>query len=348
MATHNGERFLAAQLDSILRQTLLPDGLVVHDDCSEDGTVRLVQEFARSAPFPVELIRATRRGGYADGFLSAARSCHTDLVSFSDQDDVWKPKKLERCVVEFERSPDVILVAHSWELLGAGRGARRSLLRLHRRRVTNPRSTPLVWPPGFGMVISRRLLEVWDWVGQPSLASLDWGHDDWFSFVAAALGTVVFLPDRLVLYRQHDANLLGAPAADLPGRVRGSVACRGAEARLYWSLAAWARAQVDLLQALQRDLPHLSVEFDPDGPLARVPLWQHLAEVNQRRGDVYGLRSPGIQPIKELVAHALRGDYGPRTAAGLGLSSLVRDGLHACGLLDRVSGAVGRPASFGG
>ncbi len=39
MCTYNGERFLAEQLDSIAKQSRLPDELVVCDDGSTDRTV---------------------------------------------------------------------------------------------------------------------------------------------------------------------------------------------------------------------------------------------------------------------------------------------------------------------
>src|ERR1700728_346533 len=43
MCTYNGERFLAAQLESIVQQTRLPDELVVCDDASTDQTLSIVR-----------------------------------------------------------------------------------------------------------------------------------------------------------------------------------------------------------------------------------------------------------------------------------------------------------------
>lgn len=55
MAVYNGERFIREQLDSFVRQTRLPDELVVSDNASTDRTVEIVREFAARAPFPVRL-----------------------------------------------------------------------------------------------------------------------------------------------------------------------------------------------------------------------------------------------------------------------------------------------------
>jgi glycosyltransferase involved in cell wall biosynthesis len=42
----NGEKFIRQTLDSVARQTLRPDRLIVIDNCSTDDTERLVREFA--------------------------------------------------------------------------------------------------------------------------------------------------------------------------------------------------------------------------------------------------------------------------------------------------------------
>jgi glycosyltransferase involved in cell wall biosynthesis len=55
LATFNGERFLEQQLASFANQTLQPTELVVCDDGSTDGTSGIVEQFARDAPFPVQL-----------------------------------------------------------------------------------------------------------------------------------------------------------------------------------------------------------------------------------------------------------------------------------------------------
>ena len=50
MATYNGERFLKQQIDSILNQSLPPTELIVIDDCSQDGSLRILQEYASKNP----------------------------------------------------------------------------------------------------------------------------------------------------------------------------------------------------------------------------------------------------------------------------------------------------------
>ena len=94
MATYNGARFLPEQLDSFSRQTRLPDELVVSDDGSQDETVAILEEFRARAPFVVRIVHNSERGGHAQNFGFALSHCTGDLISISDQDDVWKPEKI--------------------------------------------------------------------------------------------------------------------------------------------------------------------------------------------------------------------------------------------------------------
>lgn len=51
MCTCNGKsRHLAEQIESIFAQTLCPMEIVVQDDCSTDGTLELLEAYAKKAP----------------------------------------------------------------------------------------------------------------------------------------------------------------------------------------------------------------------------------------------------------------------------------------------------------
>ena len=44
MATYNGEKYLREQLDSIYNQTIIPDEVIVVDDCSTDNTDEVIED----------------------------------------------------------------------------------------------------------------------------------------------------------------------------------------------------------------------------------------------------------------------------------------------------------------
>jgi hypothetical protein len=94
MAVYNGERFLPEQLDSLLRQTRLPDELVVSDDASTDATVEVVREFATHAPFPVKLIPNDQNVGCTKNYDRAIGQCTGEIIFMCDCDDVWHPERI--------------------------------------------------------------------------------------------------------------------------------------------------------------------------------------------------------------------------------------------------------------
>lgn len=46
VATYNGEKYLSEQLNSFMKQSILPDEIVISDDNSMDNTIKIAKEFA--------------------------------------------------------------------------------------------------------------------------------------------------------------------------------------------------------------------------------------------------------------------------------------------------------------
>jgi len=101
---YNEERYLKAALDSIAKQTVMPDEVIVVDNNSTDGTVAL----AKSFPF-VRVIDEKRQGvGYAshEGFLAAKN----DLIARIDADSILEPNWIETAKQYFELHDDVAAI----------------------------------------------------------------------------------------------------------------------------------------------------------------------------------------------------------------------------------------------
>lgn len=110
MGTFNGEKYLQEQLDSLANQTILPDELVVCDDGSSDRTVEILENFARTAPFPVRIFVNEKNLGIPANFCKVFSLCEKDVTFFCDQDDIWFPEKIEKMKAVFENEPDVGMV----------------------------------------------------------------------------------------------------------------------------------------------------------------------------------------------------------------------------------------------
>ncbi|MGA8200434.1 MAG: glycosyltransferase, partial [Candidatus Sulfotelmatobacter sp.] len=117
MCTYNGERFLQAQLESIAAQDRPPDELVICDDRSSDACPEIIKEFARRAPFPVQLVVNPENLGSTRNFEKAISLCRSEIVALADQDDIWYRHKLERIEKAFLRSSTIVAAFSDADLI---------------------------------------------------------------------------------------------------------------------------------------------------------------------------------------------------------------------------------------
>lgn len=113
MATYNGEKYLQQQLDSIAAQSILPDELIVCDDCSTDKTIEILKNFKQKVCFDVKILQNDVNSGYVKNFARVISEANGDIVFMCDQDDFWFPNKVETVLKTFEEHPNVQLVAHN-------------------------------------------------------------------------------------------------------------------------------------------------------------------------------------------------------------------------------------------
>lgn len=219
LSTYQGSRFLAQQLESLQAQAVRDWHLWVRDDGSEDATAAVVRRFAAADP-RIELVEDSQgRLGPALSFgvlLERSRLAGARHVMFADQDDVWQPDKIARSLAllrgtEAEVGAQTPILIHS-DLAVADerlRIAHRSFLRSSRIRheEREPLATLMVqnFVTGCTCLMNRALVELASPV--PSTAVM---HDWWVALCAAAAGRIRFVPDPLVLYRQHGHNAVGA------------------------------------------------------------------------------------------------------------------------------------------
>ena len=216
LCTYNGERYLKEQLDSFLRQKLFPYEIVACDDASTDSTVEILEDFARTAPFPIRIYRSEHNLGLIQNFSKAASLCTGDYVAFSDQDDIWLPDRLDASFhrmkeAEREYGSDIPLLVYSDMSIIDSEGLCLRPSFMKHEKVWHSDHDPL-----------RRLLAQNIISGNTSLCnkvlmqvSLPFpevitNHDGWFALIAASIGKIFFIPEALVLYRQHESNAVGA------------------------------------------------------------------------------------------------------------------------------------------
>jgi len=316
LATYNGERYLAEQLQSILDQTRPPDEIIVTDDGSSDATMEIAETFAhRSRRAAIRLV-AGPRTGLADNFLQGLAWTECDLVAWSDQDDIWHPAKLSisRHALDAHAAE---FVSHSATVVHGVHAAPSSnrCPDYRRTRVNRPlHGDPWHVPSGFASVFRRRLLDGIDVSTRPvshqTLRPMN--HDHLVSLTAFASARRIELADSLASYRQHDNNVAGDPTARGVAAIREAMQTRAED---YAILADITLGYADFVGSLPRAVPGAEA------------LFVRCAERIRRRSELYRAASP-IERARRLTDGLAHRDYGRRTNGHLSALAFARDTVH--------------------
>lgn len=317
LATWNGERFLRDQLESLLTQTNPPHELVVSDDGSTDRTLEILEEFRAKAPFAVSIHTNEKRVGYAENFLQAAAMCSGDFIAFCDQDDVWFKSKLARSA-EFLDASGALLLIHRSAVVTEDLVPTRRREPAFRRSFTAAASEfhPWMLAPGNAMIFSRTVLDV-DFSQRPrglGRNGAQMTHDEWIYFIATALGSTRFASEVLLHYRQHGANVFGAP-----GRARPRYSGAPEDYRF---LAERAIERSAFLAELAN-----SASFGSDRYLRAAAYYRGLAAQWETRASVYSPQAGIGTRLGRFARLAATGGYRARTRGGFGLRSFLKDAI---------------------
>jgi glycosyltransferase involved in cell wall biosynthesis len=286
MSVFNGELYLPEQLRSLAAQALAPSVVVVRDDASSDGSVALLREFARTAPFPVELLEGSKRLGAARSFELAIEHCQADAIALCDQDDIWAPAKLERLAGLLATNSQAGLAVTDGHLLHEGRRVGRvwAAFGADAPALRDPRTATraLVAPsiPGCSMAVSAALLHiVLPFPAELGDTNTGIGHDGWIVALASALTDVASTSEPLFDYRLHDGQAVGltglkARRGRIRARFRGETDRPGITERLRAAELVLERvtqhAENDSTRQLAQLLAHLRLRTSlPAGQMAR-------------------------------------------------------------------------------
>lgn len=95
MTTYNGEKFLLEQLEAIKNQSLLPNEVLIFDDCSTDSTLNQLVSYISKNRLDWKVIKNDYNLGWQKNFMQGITKATGDLVFLADQDDIWHPDKVK-------------------------------------------------------------------------------------------------------------------------------------------------------------------------------------------------------------------------------------------------------------
>jgi glycosyltransferase involved in cell wall biosynthesis len=202
LAVYNGEKFLDKQIASILMQIPIESEVIVINDSSSDQSIKIIQDFK---DMRVKIYSNTVNLGPQKTFERALNLASGDFIFLSDQDDIWVEGKIEAFLRIFNETNCAAIVSDAkivdqdgivktdsfFSHRGSGPGFIKNFVK----------NTYL----GCCMAFDKR---VRDWI-LPFPKGIT-QHDEWIGLVCDYVDHVVFLQEKLTLYRRHTANASSA------------------------------------------------------------------------------------------------------------------------------------------
>jgi glycosyltransferase involved in cell wall biosynthesis len=219
LATYNGEKFLKAQLDSILKQTYQSWCILAHDDGSIDATLDILHDFKREYPSKIKILDDEISFGSArDNFEHLLKHATADYVMLCDQDDVWLDDKIVQTLSMMKKmeyqNPNKPVLVHT-DLIVANEKLdviAPSLFAYQRLRKNSRLSNLMVRNNVTGCTVMLNQKALMCALPIPREAMM---HDWWLVLKVKQLGMVGFVDRPTMYYRQHGENCLGAVKVDL-------------------------------------------------------------------------------------------------------------------------------------
>lgn len=210
LATYNGENYIKKQLISLINQTFPIYEIIVVDDCSQDSTVQILQEFSEQYPI-VKIFKNEINIHAIKSFQKAAALAEGEYIAFCDQDDIWLPEKLEKQMMLLQthaiddsrplllfhdlkviNEKDELISNSFWDLMNfkAYNFSFRSLL--FKNVVT-----------GCTSIINKKMKEIFVNTDPTKIMM----HDHWFALIAFSFGNARYSDEKLIEYRTHSNSV---------------------------------------------------------------------------------------------------------------------------------------------
>lgn len=196
LASFNGERYIKEQVESILLSKDVSE-LLVSDDGSNDGTLKILNEIARKDN-RLKILSGPQMG-LIKNFEFLIGQAEGKYIFLSDQDDVWMHNKVKVMLDQLESadlvvSDCIVVDKNKATLFDSYFSIRRPKLGVINNLFKN---SYLGCCMAFRRSITNKILPFPNGIAM---------HDWWIGVVANASADVLFVKIPLVLYRRHDSN----------------------------------------------------------------------------------------------------------------------------------------------
>ncbi|MGB4661626.1 MAG: glycosyltransferase family 2 protein [Mobilitalea sp.] len=263
MATYNGEKYVGEQIDSILASSYQDFELYIYDDGSKDNTMTILLKYEREFPGKIHVKQNESNQGVAINFLHAITLTTTEYIMLCDQDDVWKPKKIELTLkkmknIELQRNrnyplavfTDAVVVDKDLKVINKSffYSAHLNPMKIDLAHLLM--ENKLI---GCTVMVNAALRKILQSNHLPKHARF---HDWWIALIASSIGKVGYVNEGTLLYRQHGGNVVGDTGflAYLKNRITSLKMQKSALRSLYYQAEEFLAEYGDMLTEENRNI----------------------------------------------------------------------------------------------
>ena len=211
LATYNGEKYLKEQIESILTQTYSNFRLLISDDCSTDGTWSILNHYA-GLDNRVIIHRNERNIGIVENYEFLLRQVQSEFFMYSDQDDVWRINKIEKCINKIKQDNAGIIHTDLEvvdEYLNPIAPSFWDLKKIRKRVEFNSFESMFLNNYVTGCTIMARSDFIYRILPFPKGDS-HLIHDYWTALIISNFSRMTYIDEPLIRYRQHHDNSVGS------------------------------------------------------------------------------------------------------------------------------------------
>ncbi len=209
LASYNGDKFLAEQLQSLRLQEAPNLTIFISDDGSVDRTLQVIEEHRDTWNENSVQVRQGQKKGYACNFMSllCAPDIDADYFAFADQDDIWESDKLSRAITQLQKTSNETpaLYCSRSQLIDSA-DTKIGLSPLFKKKPSFQNALVQCIAGGNTMVMNKAARNLLWQAGNAAIFAHDWWA---YILITGAGGTVFYDSHPTIRYRQHLGNVLG-------------------------------------------------------------------------------------------------------------------------------------------
>lgn len=217
LATYNSEKYIREQIESLFAQSYNNISITVSDDNSTDSTMEILNEYAlKHENFFIIKSSEPLKSAQANFWFLLKNAPEADYYMFCDHDDLWKKEKIEKTLKKMQdiENPQMPALVHSdlsvvdekLNVISPSMFSMQKLSKIQSLENTLIQNNVT----GCTVMINNALRNL---ATKKQTVENMLMHDWFLAILCLATGTVGFVDEPLILYRQHGNNEVGAKDA---------------------------------------------------------------------------------------------------------------------------------------